>query len=219
MIMLTGIKKIIKMKLKIRSLKVFSNTSGSTLMEFAVVTGLMAILAVTGMPKLSIVGESARMQKSKQELDKLGSQALNYYQEKAVTEGRGRFPGQTKYNVKVGGHSTENDILSDLVGINQQSPTFLQYNGTDGSDWVSVFGSSNSDNPSPSGVNLANDNTTGTNDWKTLFGENILSSPFQDGHYVFQVVAGSSSGSRAQAPVLYIADLENPSQVFVEVRP
>ena len=35
------------------------------------------------------------------ELDKLGSQALNYYQEKAVTEGRGRFPGQTKYNVKV----------------------------------------------------------------------------------------------------------------------
>ena len=195
------------------------DTNGSTLMEFAVVTGLMAVLAVAGMPKLSSVGENAAMQKSKNELDKLGSQALNYYQEKAVKEGRGRFPGQSKYNVKVGGHATDADIYEDLMGINQGGPTFLQFDGTDGSDWVSVFGSTNEDNPAPIGSSLASDNATGTNDWKILFGDNILSSPFQDGHYVFQVVAGSGSGSRAQAPVLYIADLENPSQVFIEIRP
>ena len=197
----------------------FAGTNGSTLMEFAVVTGLMAILAVAGMPKLSSVGENAAVQKSKNELDKLGSQALNYYQEKAVKEGRGRFPGQSKYNVKVGGHTTNADIYEDLMGINQGGPTFLQFDGTDGSDWVSVFGSNNEDNPAPIGSSLASDNAIGTNDWKTLFGDNILSSPFQDGHYVFQVVAGSGSGSRAQAPILYIADLENPSQVFIEIRP
>jgi len=39
------------------------DTNGSTLMEFAVVTGLMAVLAVAGMPKLSSVGENAAMQK------------------------------------------------------------------------------------------------------------------------------------------------------------
>ena len=207
------------MNLKTKLLSAVSKTNGSTLMEFAVVTGLMAILAVAGMPKLSTVGENAALQKSKNELDKLGSQALNYYQEKAVTEGRGRFPGQTKYNVKVGDHTTESDIYEDLVGINQEPPTFLQYNGPDGEDWVSVFGSSNSDNPIPYGADLATDNINATNDWKTLFGDNILSSPFQDGHYVFQVVAGSGSGSRAQAPVLFIADLENPSQIFIEIRP
>ena len=197
----------------------FAGTNGSTLMEFAVVTGLMAILAVAGMPKLSSVGENAAVQKSKNELDKLGSQALNYYQEKAVKEGRGRFPGQSKYNVKVGGHTTNADIYEDLMGINQGGPTFLQFDGIDGNDWVSVFGSTNEDNPAPIGSSLASDNAIGTNDWKTLFGDNILSSPFQDGHYVFQVVAGSGSGSRAQAPILYIADLENPSQVFIEIRP
>ena len=207
------------MNLQTKLLRKVSKNNGSTLMEFAVVTGLMAILAVAGMPKLSNVGENAALQKSKNELDKLGSQALNYYQEKAVTEGRGRFPGQTKYNVKVGEHTTEADIYEDLVGINEHPPTFLQFSGPDGDDWVSVFGSANSDNPAPYGSNLAADNITATNDWKTLFGDNTLSSPFQDGHYVFQVVAGSGSGSRAQAPVLYIADLENPSQIFIEVRP
>ena len=74
------------MNLQTKLLRKVSKNNGSTLMEFAVVTGLMAILAVAGMPKLSNVGENAALQKSKNELDKLGSQSLNYYQEKAVTE-------------------------------------------------------------------------------------------------------------------------------------
>ena len=140
--MLSVIKQKLKMNLQKKLLRKISKNNGSTLMEFAVVTGLMAILAVAGMPKLSTVGENAALQKSKNELDKLGSQALNYYQEKAVTEGRGRFPGQIKYNVKVGEHTTEADIYEDLVGLNEQPPTFLQFSSPDGDDWVSVFVSS-----------------------------------------------------------------------------
>ena len=59
------------MNLQTKLLRKVSKNNGSTLMEFAVVTGLMAILAVAGMPKLSNVGENAALQKSKNELDKL----------------------------------------------------------------------------------------------------------------------------------------------------
>ena len=44
-------------------------------------------------------------------------------------------------------------------------------------------------------------------------------SPFQDGHYVYQVVAGTGSGSKAESPILYIADLENPSQIYAVIQP
>ena len=218
--------------MKFKILKALSNRNGSTLMEFATVTGLMAVLAVTGMPKLSDIGETAKIKKSRQELDKLGSQALNFYQDKAVKEGRGRFPGQPKYNQKIGGHSTEQDILLDLVGVTQETtdesgnpvssftpPSFLQFSGSDGSDWVSVFGTSNNDNPLPTGANLAENVPDAINDWKGLFGDNTLSSPFQDGHYAFQVVAGEGSGSKAIAPSLFIVDLENPSHLFIQIMP
>ena len=57
------------MKLQTKLIRKVSKNNGSTLMEFAVVTGLMAILAVAGMPKLSTVGENAALQKSKNELE------------------------------------------------------------------------------------------------------------------------------------------------------
>ena len=47
-------------------------------MEFAVTTAMMAILAATAAPKLSILSENAKMAKSKDELDKLAGQALNF---------------------------------------------------------------------------------------------------------------------------------------------
>ena len=51
------------------------------------------------------------MQKSISELDKLARQAANFYQQTAIKEGRGRFPGQDKYNLPVGGHDDILDIL------------------------------------------------------------------------------------------------------------
>ena len=67
-------------------------------MEFAVTTAMMAILAATAAPKLSMLSENAKMQKSRNELDKISRQALSFFQERASIEGRGRFPGQEKYD-------------------------------------------------------------------------------------------------------------------------
>ena len=43
--------------------------------------------------------------------------------------------------------------------------------------------------------------------------------PFQDGHYIYQVLPGYGVGSQAEAPTLFIADLENPSQLHIIVKP
>ena len=99
-------------------LKRFKKTSGNSLMEFAVTIGLMAILAATAAPKLSHMGENTKLSKSRSEIDKILRQASNFYQETAIKEGRGRFPGQDKYNLPVGGHSsTIQDILDDLMNV------------------------------------------------------------------------------------------------------
>ena len=47
-------------------------------------------------------------------MEKIGKQALNFFQDMAVKEGRGRFPGQTKFDQKVGGHSSLSEIEEDL---------------------------------------------------------------------------------------------------------
>ena len=104
-------------------IKFLKSTNGNSLMEFAVTTAMMAILAATAAPKLSMLTENARMQKSTAELDKLSRQALSFFQEKAAGEGRGRFPGQEKYNVPVTGithvnsniSDHKNSVLSDLI--------------------------------------------------------------------------------------------------------
>ena len=48
-----------------------NNTRGNSLMEFAVVTAMMAILAATAGPKLSMLSEGAKASKSMSELDKI----------------------------------------------------------------------------------------------------------------------------------------------------
>ena len=219
-------------------LRKLKNPKGSSLMEFAVTVGLMAILAVTALPKLSQIGESTKLQKSINELDKLAKQAANFYQETAVKEGRGRFPGQDKYNLSVGGHSSTQDILDDLIDIYQDGELIdpADYNSFDsehGSDWVSVFGVSNVDFPKPNNSIIRwddvdetgpcnvcpPDETSGRLEWEKLFPSGPLGSPFQDGHYVYQVVAGSGSGSRSTSPTLFIADIENPSQIHIILQP
>jgi len=214
--------------MKHNPVKNLTSSKGNSLMEFAVTVGLMAILAATAAPKLSQMGENTKMQKSRNELDKLAGQAANFYQQTAITEGRGRFPGQDKYNLKVGGHGSNQDILDDLL-----NGDYASYTSNDGYDWVSVFGVSNVDFPKPEGsvirwydedetlpCNVCPPNeTAGRLEWESLFPTGPLGSPFQDGHYVYQVVAGSVHGSKAESPILYIADIENPSQIHVILQP
>jgi len=210
-----------------KALYFLKRTNGNSLMEFAVTTAMMAILAATAAPKLSMLSENAKMQKSRNELDKISRQALSFFQERASVEGRGRFPGQEKYNIPVTGSTYANSnvvnhkasILSDLI---TNGGSFNDYRSSNGSNWVSVFGQTNSDFPKPDGSTLAADdagNFVGKNEWLGLFGGEPLGSPFQDGHYVYQVVAGSGAGSKAESPILYLADLENPSQLHFIVQP
>ncbi len=215
--------KLFKKKLTL----LFRSREGASIMEFALTIGMMAVLAATAAPKLSHVSEEAKFRKSMDEIEKISKQALNYFQEMAVKEGRGKFPGQSKYDSKVGGHESVDDLYSDLLGsdevINENGvivtpavmPTFRNFNSADGSHWVSVFGSENYTN----NVTFNSDYPDVDTLWTPLFGNELLESPFQDGHYVYQVLAGSGAGSQAEAPTLFIADLENPSQLHLILKP
>ena len=52
---------------------------------------------------------------------------------------------------------------------------------------------------------------TGHQEWLGLFGDVPLASQYQDGHFVYQVVAGDDTGDDSYPPVLYVADIENAS--------
>ena len=223
------------LKTLIRNVK---SINGNSLAEFATVTALMATLAATAAPKLSEMSEGAKGQKSTDELDKLVKQAGQFYQDTADIEGRGRFPGQDKYDMKVGGHANEGIITAQIVGTLAEgnnaavAPTYTHYQHANGSDWLSVFGIANSDVPKPTEATMAPDDGVGTcqtcpgvgtnnsvhgvgvvktghQEWLNLFGDSPLGSTYQDGHFVYQVVAGYGSGNDAYPPVLYVADIEN----------
>jgi hypothetical protein len=296
----------------------------------------MATLAATAAPKLSEMSEGTKAEKSRNEIDKIIKQAGQFYQDMADEEGRGRFPGQSKFNKQVGGGTYDNTdassdgtddalgfalthtrlILEDLrlygsgdgwqkynvqpknnwvsvFGITTQAeadadledditnddvyagkgvadcpdcsaewtPLFgdevleskfnepvggaRDYDGADAStsgtntalsnaqlhhddilddlglrngdgwqkysvdpknDWVSVFGTSNGMASGTEGVS----NCAGCSaEWLPLFGDEVLESRFQDGHYAYTVVAGGGSGNDVFPPVLYVVDVEN----------
>ncbi len=144
--------------------------------------------------------------------------AKNLYNAKVTLDGRGRFPGQAKYNQTVpatGGYASETDILADIKGDNA---TFDTFESNDAVHWASVFGTSHADATAPTGhfINTTeNDNGdnsfdeyVGAEEFLNEFGGNPIKSPFQDGHYMYTVIAGSGSGTSSVSPILFIADLE-----------
>ena len=215
------------LKTIIRSVK---SIKGNSLAEFATTTALMATLAATAAPKLSEMSEGTKGEKSRNEIDKLIKQAGSYYQDRADIDGRGSFPGQTKFNQSVGSANGvtydnsnasssgttaakaaslvhTNAILTDLSVTG--SDGWEDYDETHAATWASVFGKSNADAPLPSGVSGVIDDADGTTAWIELMGGESLKSRFQDGHYVYSVVAGGGSGSSVYPPVLYVGDIEN----------
>ena len=197
--------------------KFFRRNSGQSLAEFAVITAMMATFIATASAKLSDMMEGSKVRKVEEEMDKILVQAKNFYQETAVQEGRGRFPGQDKYNMAVGGYTTELDLINDLEN-------FERYDDQGGENWCSIFGISHAEAPMPTGGLFVNDiiaavencnacaetRYAGHDDWLFKFGGNALPSPFQDGHFIYVVIPGSGSGENAEPPILYIADAENP---------
>ena len=218
-----------------RIIRNVKSINGNSLAEFATTTALMATLAATAAPKLSEMSEGTKAEKSMNEIDKILTQARNFYQETANTEGRGRFPGQDKFDVPVGGYgvtrgtlaqalTAQTSLLSEMAAMNV-------WDHTTGAKWRSVFGINNAAEGAAqdAGGKVTNDTYTacgtcpgselGHNDWLKLFAGNTLVSKYQDGHFAYAVVPGGGSGTDAFPPVMYVVDMENASDFNNVIEP
>ena len=219
--------KILKKKIK--------NIKGNSLAEFAVTTAMMATLATTAAPRFSGIGEGAKEKKTLAEIDKIVIASSNFFNSKVTTEGRGRFPGQEKYNVAVGGYESEIALLN-VIGsdANQNSTgTFNTFDHAEGSKWRSIFGVSAEGAALAEGSNVINDTgTEGHTEFMAEFANNAIKSPFQDGHYIYIVLPGGiqyvdpdGDGTYVPvpcldcSPILYVADNENPSKIYKKYQP
>ena len=196
---------------------VVSNCKGQSIAEFAVVTAMMSTFVSTAAPRLSNLMEEGKGQKSIQELDKLMMQAKTFYENTAKIEGRGRLPGQDKFDMKVGSYKDTTEAFNDLRIYDSYSNVSIS------SKWVSVFDNQDGELFQMDKVipdldvegNIQCDNCpqlreAGHVEWYNLFNKSKLESPFQDGHYIYVVIPGSGSGESFVAPRIIIADAENP---------
>ena len=192
-----------------------TSAKGASLIEFAVTTALMATLAVTAAPKMSSLTEDTKAKKSIENIDKILFASKKFYEETSNLEGRGRFPGQEKYDFPVGKYTDELRLISDLESYTSYEK------GRRRGWWRSVFGRRNPDATRPEGSLVGNDrieqcddcpeNIRGHDRFLEIFGD-PLKSPFQDGHYIYVVIPGGGTGVNFYPPVIYVADMENPSQ-------
>ena len=216
-----------------RIIRNVKSINGNSLAEFATTTALMATLAATAAPKLSEMSEGTKAEKSMNEIDKILTQARNFYQTTSDEEGRGRFPGQDKFDVPVGDYgTTRSDYATAIAAQNAllgELATMNVWDHADGANWRSVFGISNSAASQDDGGNVSNDTYTscgtcpgselGHNDWLELFAGNTLASKYQDGHFAYAVIPGGGSGLSAFPPVMYVVDMENASDFNNVIEP
>jgi len=214
--------KIIKIFKKF--LKKLKNVKGNSLAEFAVTTAMMATLATTAAPKFAGIGEGAKEKKTLANIDKILSAANNHYMETLESEGRGRFPGQTKYSVKVGGvdlaegqattaalDEWTKTILPGLLSIEDPLGTYFVY----------VFaGSAIDEDALAQGIINENANVEydveepfANVEYRVQFAKRMIDSPYQDGGYIYLVIPGSGTGTLAEPPALIVADMENPARL------
>jgi len=217
-------------------MKHFKKIRGNSLAEFATTTALMATLAATAAPKMSELTQIGKEEKTFENIDKVIKQASQFYQKTFDSEGRGRFPGQIKFNHSIGGSShagydnaggssdataaaiaasiAHTDLIMDDLGLDGESDGWQNYSDVPENVWYSVFGCGDEyqfylrayECPSP---NVLNGTVQSISEWLGLFGDEPLSSPFQDGHLVYTVVAGGGTGEEVYPPVIYVADVEN----------
>tara|TARA_B110000438_G_scaffold53023_1_gene53235 strand:+ start:1788 stop:2456 length:669 start_codon:yes stop_codon:yes gene_type:complete len=221
--------KILKnFKRKIKSI------SGNSLAEFAVTTAMMATLATTAAPRFSGIGEGAKEKKTLSEIDKIVIASSNFFNSKVTTEGRGRFPGQERYDVQVGGYASEIQLL-DVIGSDASDATsFDGYDNSEGSNWRSIFGKNDATAGIATGSLVTNDDgsTVGHEEFLAEFANNSIKSPYQDGHYIYIVLPGGlqyvdpdGDGTYVKidcndcSPILYVADNEAPSKLFKKYQP
>ena len=210
----------------INLIKKIKGNRGNSLAEFAVTTAMMATLATTAAPKFGSVGDGAKEKKTMNNIDKILTVANNYYNQAVSVEGKGRVPGQSKYDSKVGGYDLPSDKTTDVALQEYLSDYLANIDSytSDNSDFVYVFSPDEADEDALQGdwMNLETSvgyDVDGAADFKKNMGNNGISSPFQDGAYIYLVIAGSGSGSSAKAPALIVADAENPAQLHKTLVP
>ena len=205
------------------------SNKGNSLAEFAVTTAMMATLATTAAPKFGQVGAGAKEKKTIANIDKILTVANNFYNQTLSEEGKGRFPGQEKYDVPVGGITLADGALTDetleayIETVLEQKVSYTD----DLSEYVYVFSPEAQDDDAvqndwmslETSVSYDAGDEIGALDFKKDFGNNGLSSPFQDGSYAYLVIPGSGSGTSAQAPVMVVIDTENPSKLHKTLVP
>lgn len=222
--MFKTLKQIIK-----KLMRTIKSTKGNSLAEFAVTTAMMATLATTAAPKFGQVGAGAKEKKTIANLDKILTVANNYYNQTLSEEGKGRFPGQEKYDVAVGGITLADGAQTDET-LEAYIETVLENKvsyESDLSEFVYVFSTATDDDDATQGgwmnletsVGFDGNAQVGALDFKEDFGNNGIKSPFQDGSYAYLVIPGSGSGTDAQAPVMVVIDTENPSKMHKTLVP
>jgi hypothetical protein len=106
----------------------------------------------------------------------------------------------------------DEDNDGEFVEASSKTLGWDRYDETPKSNWQSVFGEANA-----SLVNVADapeddkvaSNGLEVNEWDNLFGDEELKSKFQDGQYVYTVVAGGGTGVNAYPPTIYVVDVES----------
>ena len=207
-------------------IKTLKSRRGNSLAEFAVTTAMMATLATTAAPKFGQVGAGAKEKKTMANIDKILTVANNYYNQKLSEEGKGRFPGQSKYDSQVGGidlaegASTDETLEAYVETILDAKYSYTSELG----EFVYVFSPASDDDDALQGgwMNLETSvgfDSDGALDFKADFGNQGIKSPFQDGSYAYLVIPGSGSGTSAQAPVIVVMDTENPSKLHKTLVP
>ena len=215
----------------INLMKKIKSNKGNSLAEFAVTTAMMATLATTAAPKFGAVGDGAKQKKTMNNIDKILTVANNYYNQAVSEEGKGRFPGQTKYDSEVGGvtlaegQNTDQALEAYIEDILEDIGSYTD----DNSDFVYVFSPAIDDEDALEGdwMSFAGDqhqvdvlfDVDGANDFKKNFGNAGIKSPFQDGAYIYLVIPGSGSGTSAKSPALVVADVENPAELHKTLVP
>ena len=213
----------------INLIRKMKSNKGNSLAEFAVTTAMMATLATTAAPKFGQVGAGAKEKKSMNNIDKILTVANNFYNQTLSEEGKGRFPGQEKYDVAVGGINlaeggqTDETLEAYIETILDEKVSYTD----DLSEFVYVFSTAVDDDDALQGdwmsletsVTYDGNSEVGALDFKKDFGNNGMSSPFQDGSYAYLVIPGSGSGTSAQAPVVVVIDTENPSKLHKTLVP
>ena len=123
------------------------NNKGNSLAEFAVTAAMMATLATTAAPRFAGVGDTAKANQTRQNLDKIASIVNQFYMDKGAPispqngmgEGQGRIPGQIRFDEPVGDYANLFEVKADL-----QTGGFDKWDNEDfGGKWRSVFRSTN----------------------------------------------------------------------------